>query len=161
MLSTIAITVAVIISCLVVQSVMVALCLFCFVRLISRKEAPGQAVLNFVVLALVMLLLLIGHLVQITLWGTALVWLGAFNDFGTALYFSGASFTSIGYGDVVLEPQWDLLGPLEGITGLLMVGVSTAVMATAIMNMLKRWFARAITQARANQSKTSSSVTEH
>jgi voltage-gated potassium channel Kch len=66
------------------------------------------------------------------------LWLGVFRDFQTALYFSGATFTTIGYGDVVLPAGRYLLGPLVGITGLLMAGVSTAVMAAAVTNVINR-----------------------
>ena len=44
----------------------------------------------------------------------------------SALYFSTTSFTTIGYGDVVLDRQWRLLGAIEGANGLLLFGWSTA-----------------------------------
>ncbi len=51
-------------------------------------------------------------------------------DLETALYFSTASFTTIGYGDVVLGPQWRLVSAIEGANGLMLFGWSTAFLTT-------------------------------
>ena len=56
-------------------------------------------------------------------------------NFETAFYFSAENYTALGYGDVVLSGQWRLLGPLEAINGLLLFGLSTAVMF-AVLNRL-------------------------
>ena len=48
-------------------------------------------------------------------------------DAASSLYFSGASYATIGYGDVVLPKGWWLFGPAEGLTGILMCGLSTAL----------------------------------
>ncbi len=42
----------------------------------------------------------------------------------SAFYFSGVTFTTIGYGDLVLEKPWRMLGPVEGLAGSLMGGLS-------------------------------------
>jgi len=46
----------------------------------------------------------------------------------SALYFSGVSYTSIGYGDIVLPEPWRLLSPVEGLTGILMCGLSASLL---------------------------------
>ena len=51
---------------------------------------------------------------------------GLFSDYETAFYFSLGSYTTIGYGDVLLPQRWRLLGGLEGISGVLLCGLSTA-----------------------------------
>ena len=35
------------------------------------------------------------------------------------------TYTTVGYGDLVLPQEWRLLGPVEGLTGILMCGLST------------------------------------
>jgi len=43
----------------------------------------------------------------------------------SAFYFSGITYTTLGYGDLVLARPWRLLAPLEGLMGVLMCGLST------------------------------------
>ena len=65
------------------------------------------------------------HLVEITLWALFYVWTLAMPDLQSALYFSAVTYTTTGYGDLVLPPEWRLLGGIEALTGILMCGLST------------------------------------
>ena len=47
-----------------------------------------------------------------------------FPSWNSAFYFSAASYSTVGYGDVVLPLKWRLLGPLESMMGVLMCGIS-------------------------------------
>jgi len=69
--------------------------------------------------------LILIHLAEISIWGLFYLWRGCLPDAETAFYFSGTTYTTIGYGDVVLAKPWRLLGPVEGLTGILMCGLST------------------------------------
>jgi hypothetical protein len=64
---------------------------------------------------------------EITLWALVYLWAGCLPDAESAFYFSGASYTTIGYGDVVLAKPWRILGPVEGLTGILMCGLSAGL----------------------------------
>jgi len=96
---------------------------------------------------MVMVLTLIGNLVQISIWAGLFMLLDQFDDFSTAFYHSCVNFVTLGYGDIVMEERWRLLGPLEGANGILMFGVSTAVMTATVMDVIKfnmhRWQATA------------------
>jgi hypothetical protein len=65
------------------------------------------------------------HLLEITVWAVFYLWKEAMNDLPTALYFSVVTYTTTGYGDVVLPPEWRLVGGVEALTGILMCGWST------------------------------------
>lgn len=80
----------------------------------------GAAIL-FVMLGLVAVLT-----AEIWLYAVAYLAVGALGDLEAALYFSTTSFTTLGYGDVVLDQRWRLLGAIEGANGLLLFGWSTA-----------------------------------
>jgi hypothetical protein len=71
------------------------------------------------------------HGLEIWLWAGAYIWTGAIPDLATALYFSTATFSTLGYGDVILDHQWRLFGSLEGINGFLLIGWSTAYLVAA------------------------------
>jgi hypothetical protein len=76
------------------------------------------------------------HVAEIALWTIAFLLCGAMTSFESAFYFSAVNYTSLGYGDIVLSQQWRLLGPLEALNGLLLVGVSTAVMFTVLSRLI-------------------------
>jgi voltage-gated potassium channel Kch len=91
-------------------------------RLRAHESAIGQGIaIVVVVLGLVAI-----HTVEIWAYAVVYLALGALSDFESALYFSTTSFTTLGYGDVVLEKQWRLFGAIEGANGLLLFGWSTA-----------------------------------
>jgi len=54
----------------------------------------------------------------------------------SAFYFSAASYSTVGYGDVVLPPAWRLLGPLESMMGVLMCGISVSLLFALINRLL-------------------------
>lgn len=77
-----------------------------------------------------MLLRIIGwlvllHLAEISIWGLFYLWRGCLPDAEAAFYFSGVTYTTVGYGDVVLAKPWRLLGPIESLMGVLMCSLST------------------------------------
>jgi len=76
--------------------------------------------------------LLVLHVIEMALWALAYLMAGIFADFETALYFSLTSYTTVGYGDVVPEDQWRLLGPIEAAVGILMLGLSTSVTVAVV-----------------------------
>jgi cell division protein FtsW (lipid II flippase) len=71
------------------------------------------------------------HTIEVWLWAVLFVGIGAIQTFQDALYFSTATFSTIGYGDIVLRPAWRLLGSLEGINGFILIGWSTAYLVAA------------------------------
>ena len=66
------------------------------------------------------------HGAQIWLWAAVYHWLGVFGDLETALYFSMVTFTTLGFGDIILTPDWRLLGAAQGAGGFVLFGWSTA-----------------------------------
>ena len=83
----------------------------------------------------VTLLTLAGHLGEIGLWAFALDLSGAVADIRAAIYSSAGSYTTSG-SDIVLPPQWKLLGPFEAVDGMLMFGVSTAAIFAVIQRLI-------------------------
>ena len=82
--------------------------------------------ITLLLIRLIWLLILI-HTAEISLWALFYLWKGCLPDAESAFYFSGVTYTTIGYGDLVLAKPWRMLGPIEGITGILMCALSAGV----------------------------------
>ena len=93
----------------------------------------GASLLIFVFTALITL-----HLSEAVIWAAFYSWNGLFHDFETSLYFSLSSYTTAGYGEVLLPRSWRLLGTIEAISGVLLCGLSAAFLF-AIVNALFRF----------------------
>ncbi|RLA14312.1 MAG: two pore domain potassium channel family protein [Gammaproteobacteria bacterium] len=89
----------------------------------------------------VMLLLVIGNLGQIAIWALLFRLLGEFQQFDDAFYHSAVNFGSLGYGDIVMSDEYKLLGALEAINGVLMIGVSTAALMSIFQGATKKFIA--------------------
>jgi hypothetical protein len=69
--------------------------------------------------------LILIHMSEISVWALFYLWRGCMPNAEAAFYFSGVTYTTIGYGDLVLAKPWRVLGPIEGLVGILMCGLST------------------------------------
>ena len=87
-------------------------------------------------LAAAFFIIILLHLTEISIWAAFYDFRGHFADFETGAYFSLACYTTIGYGDVMLPPKWRLMGGLEGITGMLLCGLSTAFLFTIVKEVI-------------------------
>jgi hypothetical protein len=71
-------------------------------------------------------LLILIHLFEIAIWALFFWWEKCLPDAESSLYFSGVTYATLGYGDLLLPKEWRLFGPLEALTGTLMCGLSIA-----------------------------------
>jgi hypothetical protein len=71
-------------------------------------------------------LLIVIHLFEIAVWALFFWWEGCLPDAESSFYFSGVTYATLGYGDLLLPKEWRMFGPLEALTGSLMVGLSIA-----------------------------------
>jgi hypothetical protein len=87
----------------------------------SRTSGVPVMALSRLVTGLLML-----HVIEVAIWAIAFALLTVLPDFETSLYFSLTNYTTVGYGDVLLPREWRLLGPIEAVVGILMLGLSTS-----------------------------------
>src|SRR5262245_21188225 len=93
----------------------------------TEQDKEDMGTFGYMLLLLVAFsMIIILHMVEIGVWALFYYLRSLFQDFETALYFSITSYTTIGFGDVVLPRAWRLLGGIEGVTGVLLCGLSTA-----------------------------------
>jgi hypothetical protein len=67
------------------------------------------------------------HLLQIAVWALFYALKHGMPDLTSALYFSAVTYTTTGYGDLVLPVKWRLVGGVEALTGIMMCGLSTGL----------------------------------
>lgn len=90
--------------------------------------------LTWLVIRIVWWLIVI-HMVEIAIWGLFYWWQDCLPDAESAFYFAGVTYATVGYGDLVLPKAWRLLGPVEGLTGILMCGLSTGFFFAIVSRM--------------------------
>jgi voltage-gated potassium channel len=101
-------------------------------RVWQRKKGDQGSFVSVLQILRVVTVLLLLHWVEAGIWAGFFLASGALPDLETAVYFSFTSYTTLGYGDVVLPKSWRLLGPFEGAVGILMFGWSTGIIVAAI-----------------------------
>ena len=102
---------------------------------------PGKPAgfLRFVTLLVGMtLVLLVSISLSVWLWALCLLGLGVFQDAETSVYFALVSFTTLGFGDIVLEKQWRILSGMMAANGLLIFGLTTAVLVDFLSRFRRR-----------------------
>jgi len=138
MLENLSLGLAVMVVCLLMQSLL----LVAAIRYCSRRErrlSSGSLWSGVLVVNGVMLILVLGNLGQLTLWALLFVLLGEFDGLSTAVYHSAVNFATLGYGDIVMSEERRLLGALEAVNGVLMFGLSTAALSWALQDALRRF----------------------
>lgn len=107
------------------------------VRIISKKFSrdfwkPFAA--SFIVV-----LVFCAHVVQIWMWAVLYLFLQMpeFPDLEKALYFSTVTYSTLGYGDIIIGEGYRMLAAIEGTNGFLLFGWTTAFIFEIISQMYK------------------------
>jgi hypothetical protein len=105
--------------------------LWCLQRYQSTAERHFGYMQNTAALTCLVILLLCLHAAEVGCWAAVYDASHCFPDYATAVYFSLETYSTVGYGDVVLNKEWRVLGGLEALTGMLMVSWSTVLLLGA------------------------------
>ena len=124
--------------CLVIHVTGIILITDTLVRRRQRIEDRTGFGYNACLLIIVFTALITLHVSETVIWAAFYSWNGLFQDFETSLYFSLSSYTTAGYGEVLLPRSWRLLGTIEAISGVLLCGLSAAFLF-ALVNILFRF----------------------
>jgi voltage-gated potassium channel len=120
-----------------IQSVGIAV----LIRWARASVERGLARLSSLHAAILMIrfstLVVVLHFLQIFLWSTFYRWY-CLPSWETSFYFSASSYSTVGYGDVVLPRVWRLLGPVESVTGVLMCGISVSCLFALATRLIER-----------------------
>jgi hypothetical protein len=118
-----------------------ALFLGMIIRIVRRDLELGRIGLRFltdiVFITSVTILALAAHLVEIGMWALTLELSGEFTNFAAAYYHSAVNYTTLGDSAFIMSARWKLFAPLEAADGMLMFGVTTAVLFAVIQRLLQ------------------------
>jgi voltage-gated potassium channel len=106
----------------------------------TRKNEPLSFRKGITILSFTAIFLLLLHFIEISLWAVVYLKLPQVDGFAhieEAAYFSMITYTTVGYGDITLEPQWRLLSGFEAMDGILLFGWSTAMFFSAVQRIMK------------------------
>jgi hypothetical protein len=104
-----------------------------------QQHVPSLSLRGLIFTLLLVLALFALHGLEI--WTYALLYLGlhAVENLETAVYFSTISYGGIGFNDTYMSPHWRLVGAIEGVNGILLLGWSTAFFVTVVARLGGRW----------------------
>ncbi len=113
-------------------------------RTLRKHPVPGLWRAWRITVSLVVTLLLL-HALEVAVWAEFYIARHCFSNTETAYYYSLTSYTTLGFGDVVLPPPWRILGGCEAMVGVLMFGWSTAALVAFLRHLqdvrLKKYLA--------------------
>jgi len=124
--------------CLAIQCVAVDILFRVLLTMEQKRIVRPTLVGTSALLTAVMLVMLAGTLLQIAAWAGLFVAFGEFEEFATAFYHSVVNFATLGYGDLVMSEERRLLGALEALNGVLMIGLTTGVLFAVLNELLNR-----------------------
>lgn len=98
----------------------------------GRQRGASRFLRDSVVLVILVLWLMAAHVIEIGMWAQVFLHYDLFETLEAALYFSSASYTTLGFGDVLLPDEWRLLSGATAANGLLLFGLSAAFLFDAV-----------------------------
>lgn len=122
--------------CALLHVGMVALCIPMMSRCAALLSRDRIVLRSAGILSTALVTILAAHTVQIWIWAFVLQRVGAFADIETSFYFATATYTTLGYGDLVLGEGLRIFASFGAITGLLTFGISTAFLIAVITRLI-------------------------
>jgi hypothetical protein len=99
---------------------------------LPMRNASHRSPLWLAYVVTCVLVLMLGHILQVLLWAAVYFPMGELGSFANCIYFSLASFTTVGASELVLSPGHRIVGALEAAAGMLMFGWSTALLVQVV-----------------------------
>lgn len=101
----------------------------------KRRRLHAAGFLTFAVFVLVL-----AHTIQVWTWSATFLRMTDLPDMASSFYFTTVTYTTLGYGDIVLDENARVLATFCAITGLLTFGISTAFLVGVLSRVLPQVF---------------------
>jgi uncharacterized membrane protein len=135
MLSELFLAFSIVVACVVIHITGMASLTTQLIRRRTRIQQNPSLIRTSLILIMVFGIVTLLHLVEMSIWAVFYYSRNLFENFETSFYFSLKTYTTVGYGDILLPEGWRLFGGVEALSGVLLCGVSTAFIF-AILNAL-------------------------
>ena len=113
--------------CLVLETAMLFWCARALRQHHKRSQGYSHGRKQLGVLLISTGFVVVAHTAQVWIWSAALMLKAhTFETWNTAVYFSIATYTTLGYGDIVLDSDQRIFAAFAAMTGMLAFGISTA-----------------------------------
>jgi len=80
-------------------------------------------------------IMMVTHFIEVIIWALFYMVRGVVPDRLSAMYFSINSYTTLGAGNLTVYDHWRGIGGFEAMSGMLMFGWSTAVLAAVVVRL--------------------------
>lgn len=98
----------------------------------SNRAASSTRLKRITTVSQIVILMFLVSLLEVLVWAITYLALNAIEGLEKALYFSTVTFTTLGYGEIVLDEKWRLLASFEAANGIIMFGWSTAIVIAVV-----------------------------
>ncbi len=124
-------------ACVLLEVALLVACASTLIRISQRIKHRRAFVRNGTTIFTALSFILLAHTLHVWIWSTVFVFTGTLPEWNSALYFSLVTYTTLGYGDIVLGPGLRIFAAFAAVTGLLAFGLSTAFLV-ALMGRIFR-----------------------
>lgn len=126
--------------CFLLEIMLLTVCVLVIRKLVEEWATRSVILATAAPITIALLFIILTHTVQVWIW--AIVWVlgDVLPDWNSALYFSLVTFTTLGYGDIVLGEELRIFGAFASVTGLLAFGLSTAFMVALMTRVFEERF---------------------
>ncbi len=114
--------------CFLIEILLLTWCTVVIMKMETNLEKRGVFMGTAMPIAVALGFIVAIHTIQVWIWAIVWVLLDVLPDWNTAIYFSLVTFTTLGYGDIVLGEALRIFGSFASVAGLLAFGLSTAYM---------------------------------
>ena len=89
-------------------------------------------------LSIIAIIIFCTTMIESVIWAMSYLYIGAIASFEKALYFSIVTFSTLGYGDIILSEKWQLLSSIQAVNGIILLGWSTAILIPTVQNLYEK-----------------------
>ncbi|WP_170481992.1 ion channel [Ruegeria arenilitoris] len=126
--------------CFLIEIMLLTWCALVIRKLVAKWGHKNPIYVTAGPISVALAFIILTHTLQVWIWAVVWVLRDVLPDWNSALYFSLVTFTTLGYGDIVLGEGLRIFGAFASVTGLLAFGLSTAFLVALMTRVFKDWF---------------------